>query len=251
MATAPQRPPDHRRHLRHRGLDVVEAVDPGRHRRGRRREGAQRAVQEPRRVRPAHGAPRNAVAESISTTDSKVYTIGVDSEEVRGSSSTVELRVCQPDRARASSHTSKDSTRSTRQCARVRTAGATAGAGDVGPAGDRRSHVRRHPQRAVLDVRDPARRGPVLPPLPASFYADPAAFAAHPIGNGPFEFVSYTPGSNILVHRYDGYAGPRPHTAGIEYRFYANLDDAYADVVAKHRLLIGPAVHLRTRAVAR
>ena len=88
-------------------------------------------------------------------------------------------------------------------------------------------------------------------PLPASFYADPAAFAAHPIGNGPFEFVSYTPGSNILVHRYDGYAGPRPHTAGIEYRFYANLDDAYADVVAKHRLLIGPAVHLHTRAVAR
>jgi oligopeptide transport system substrate-binding protein len=70
-------------------------------------------------------------------------------------------------------------------------------------------------------------------PMPASFFADRKAFEAHPIGNGPFEFVSHTPGKNIVVKRYDKFAGAqKPHIGGIEFRFYTNLDDAYADVVA-------------------
>ncbi|MEV0027502.1 ABC transporter substrate-binding protein [Nocardia sp. NPDC050793] len=70
-------------------------------------------------------------------------------------------------------------------------------------------------------------------PLPRSFFADRAGFEAHPIGNGPFRFVSHTPGENIVVRRYDAYGGARkPHIEGVEFRFYKALEDAYADVVA-------------------
>ncbi|WP_200902502.1 peptide ABC transporter substrate-binding protein [Protofrankia coriariae] len=69
-------------------------------------------------------------------------------------------------------------------------------------------------------------------PLPASFFADRKAYEAHPVGNGPFQFVSYTEGKSLLVKRYDGFAGEKAHVDGIDFRFYANLDDAYADVLA-------------------
>lgn len=70
-------------------------------------------------------------------------------------------------------------------------------------------------------------------PLPASFFADPDGFARHPIGNGPFRFASHEAGANIVVHRYDEYGGAvKPQVEGVEFRFYAALEDAYADVVA-------------------
>jgi len=70
-------------------------------------------------------------------------------------------------------------------------------------------------------------------PMPASFYDDRKAFEAHPVGDGPFLFESHTPGKNIILKRYDQFGGERkPHIGGIEFRFYKNLDDAYADVVA-------------------
>jgi len=70
-------------------------------------------------------------------------------------------------------------------------------------------------------------------PLPEAFFADRSAFEAHPIGNGPFRFVSREPGKNIIVERYEEYAGRcKPNIKGIEFRFYQTLDAAYADVVA-------------------
>ncbi len=70
-------------------------------------------------------------------------------------------------------------------------------------------------------------------PLPQSFFADRAAFEAHPIGNGPFAFESHVPQQNIVLRRYDAYVGARtPRVAGVEFRFYKMLEDAYADVVA-------------------
>jgi oligopeptide transport system substrate-binding protein len=70
-------------------------------------------------------------------------------------------------------------------------------------------------------------------PLPAGFFADRKAFEAHPIGDGPFQFVSYTKGKDLLVKRYDGYAGtPKPSIGGVDFRFYTDLDKAYADVLA-------------------
>jgi oligopeptide transport system substrate-binding protein len=70
-------------------------------------------------------------------------------------------------------------------------------------------------------------------PLPKAFFADRAAFEAHPIGDGPFRYVSRRPGRNIVVRRYERYGGPcKPHIKGVEFRFYKTLDAAYADVVA-------------------
>lgn len=70
-------------------------------------------------------------------------------------------------------------------------------------------------------------------PLPTSFFADKAAFEAHPVGNGPFRFVSRDRGHNIVVERYEQFAGAqKPHVVRVEFRFYPALENAYADVVA-------------------
>lgn len=70
-------------------------------------------------------------------------------------------------------------------------------------------------------------------PLPKVFFEDRAAYEAHPVGNGAFRFVSREREKNILLKRYDEYAGDdRPHIGGIDFRIYASLEDAYRDVVA-------------------
>ena len=73
----------------------------------------------------------------------------------------------------------------------------------------------------------------VFSPLPDSFFADPAAFEANPIGNGPFRYVERTPNTNIIVERYEEYAGPeKPSVQRVEFREYADGNAAYQDVVA-------------------
>ncbi|BCJ51443.1 peptide ABC transporter substrate-binding protein [Actinoplanes sp. NBRC 14428] len=70
-------------------------------------------------------------------------------------------------------------------------------------------------------------------PMPESFFADRKAYEQHPIGNGPFEFVSYTKGKNLVVKRFDKFSGERKaRIGGIEHLFYTDLDKAYADVLA-------------------
>jgi oligopeptide transport system substrate-binding protein len=70
-------------------------------------------------------------------------------------------------------------------------------------------------------------------PLPASFFTDRKAYEAHPVGDGPFEFVSWTPGKDLLVKRYDAFAGAQQaKIGGVDFRFYADLDKAYADLLA-------------------
>jgi oligopeptide transport system substrate-binding protein len=70
-------------------------------------------------------------------------------------------------------------------------------------------------------------------PLPRAFFEDREAFEAHPIGNGAFSFVSREPGKNILLTRYDNYVGEdKPSIGGIDFRIYDSLPDAYYDVIA-------------------
>lgn len=70
-------------------------------------------------------------------------------------------------------------------------------------------------------------------PLPRAFFADREAFEAHPIGNGAFRFVSREKERNILLERYEQYAGDdKPHIGGVDFRIYADLGDAYHDVIA-------------------
>ncbi|MGQ0773739.1 MAG: peptide ABC transporter substrate-binding protein [Pseudonocardiales bacterium] len=72
-------------------------------------------------------------------------------------------------------------------------------------------------------------------PLPDSFFEDQEAFEAAPVGNGPFQFESRQPGTDIKLSRYDDYLGERkPSIAGVEFRIYESLESAYADVVANN-----------------
>jgi oligopeptide transport system substrate-binding protein len=72
-------------------------------------------------------------------------------------------------------------------------------------------------------------------PLPDSFFADQAAWEENPIGNGPFRYVSRQPGANIEVERYEEWPGdPKPSIAGVEFRFYESAEAAYADVVSNN-----------------
>jgi oligopeptide transport system substrate-binding protein len=69
-------------------------------------------------------------------------------------------------------------------------------------------------------------------PLPKAFFEDRAAYEAHPIGNGAFRFVSRVPERNILLMSYDQYAGDdKPRIGGVDFRIYADLADAYYDVM--------------------
>ncbi|WP_225729352.1 MULTISPECIES: ABC transporter substrate-binding protein [unclassified Nocardia] len=192
---------------------------------------------------PKTAVPRNAIAESIKTTDSKVYTITLkpgwtfqDGTPVTAKSfvDAWNFTAYGPNHQKGASLLSH-----------IQGFGQVNSSADVSPAAAGPAPVKEMSGLRVVDDRTfvvtlnapfavfPSQLGSVqFFPLPASFYRDPAAFKAHPIGDGPFEFVSYKPGSNIVVRRYDKYAGEKPHIGGIEYRFYRNLDDAYADVVA-------------------
>jgi ABC-type transport system substrate-binding protein len=68
-------------------------------------------------------------------------------------------------------------------------------------------------------------------PLPESFFADPAAFGTHPIGNGPFKAdEDYVPGQGVKLSRYDDYAGDDKAKAdGVEFVVYAEQSTAYTD----------------------
>ena len=70
-------------------------------------------------------------------------------------------------------------------------------------------------------------------PMPESFFADPQAFEENPIGNGPFRFESRVPDQNVTLTRYDEYGGAAPaNVGGVEFRFYADSEAAYQDVVS-------------------
>lgn len=70
-------------------------------------------------------------------------------------------------------------------------------------------------------------------PVPDSFFADPAAFGRKPIGAGPFQFVSGTPDSGYKLAAFPGYDGPaKPSIKGVDLRIYISREAAYNDLVA-------------------
>lgn len=72
-------------------------------------------------------------------------------------------------------------------------------------------------------------------PMPDSFFADPKAFEAKPIGNGPFQFVSFTPSQSIKLTAFPDYSGSdKPKVKDVEFKIYQSLDAAYTDVVANN-----------------
>lgn len=71
-------------------------------------------------------------------------------------------------------------------------------------------------------------------PLPARAVADPAAFALSPVGNGPYALDGpWRTGSRIGLRPSGAYVGADPaRNAGIEFRIYADLARARADLEA-------------------
>ena len=70
-------------------------------------------------------------------------------------------------------------------------------------------------------------------PLPQKFFADRAGYEAAPVGDGPFRFESRTPNQNLVLDRYDQYAGDdKAQVQRLEFRVYDSQQTAYDDLVS-------------------
>ncbi|GAA2776173.1 ABC transporter substrate-binding protein [Kitasatospora sp. CM 4170] len=72
-------------------------------------------------------------------------------------------------------------------------------------------------------------------PLPQAFFADPKAFGDKPIGNGPFEMDgSWEHNKQIKVKRYENFPASdgKAKLQGVTFKIYDNLDTAYNDLRA-------------------
>ncbi|MEZ0073439.1 ABC-type oligopeptide transport system substrate-binding subunit [Planotetraspora sp. GP83] len=70
-------------------------------------------------------------------------------------------------------------------------------------------------------------------PLPDSVLTKPSSFAAHPVGNGPFQLTSGKPESDVVVERFDGYAGTvRTNVSKITYRLFSDENATYRDLLS-------------------
>jgi oligopeptide transport system substrate-binding protein len=184
------------------------------------------------------GTPRRAVAESINTSDSTVWTIRFklnwtfhDGSPVTAQSfvDAWNYTAYSPNRMSNASYLSP--TQGFDQVT-LRTGRQAVRRGDVRHPDVGAKRARRGQVRAVLGIRDAAGVRGVLPDA-AGLVPDRAAFEALSIGNGPFRFDSCMPGRNVVVRRFDDYAGHRrPNVGGLEFRFYTNLKLDYSDLLA-------------------
>jgi peptide/nickel transport system substrate-binding protein len=60
--------------------------------------------------------------------------------------------------------------------------------------------------------------------------AGDAAFNLHPIGSGPYTFVSSIPGSQIMLKRNDAWWGPKPQIANVTFRAVPSAASRVADL---------------------
>ncbi|MEV6332594.1 ABC transporter substrate-binding protein [Streptomyces sp. NPDC051909] len=68
-------------------------------------------------------------------------------------------------------------------------------------------------------------------PLADSFYKDTKAAGQNPVGNGPYKFKSWDHKKQIEVVRFDGYKGPnKAKNGGVIYKNYTGLEAAYEDL---------------------
>ncbi|MYV68309.1 ABC transporter substrate-binding protein, partial [Streptomyces sp. SID2131] len=71
----------------------------------------------------------------------------------------------------------------------------------------------------------------VFAPLPESFYKDTKAAGQKPIGNGPYKFKSWDHKKQIEIVRYDDYKGPnKAKNGGVVFKNYTTLEAAYEDL---------------------
>jgi len=195
---------------------------------------------------PRTAAPTDAVAESIETTDSRVYTITLEDGWTFHDGTPVTAQSF----ADAWNYTaySPNAQQSASFFAQIQ------GFSDVNTADpDGADGPQQAPQPAATEMSGlrvvddsilevtlaepfavfPTQLGySAFSPLPEAFFADQEAFEANPIGNGAFRFVSRQPGADIKLSRYEGYAGEKPKVKDVEIRIYETAEAAYSDVVA-------------------
>ncbi|PYC72106.1 peptide ABC transporter substrate-binding protein [Streptomyces tateyamensis] len=72
---------------------------------------------------------------------------------------------------------------------------------------------------------------PAFSPLPDGFFNDPAGYGQKPIGNGPYQFVSWDHNSQIVTKAYPNYQGvDKPKNGGVVFKAYTTSEAAYADL---------------------
>ncbi|MGH2737249.1 MAG: ABC transporter substrate-binding protein, partial [Actinomycetota bacterium] len=72
---------------------------------------------------------------------------------------------------------------------------------------------------------------PALSPVPPA--AGGGSFASQPVGNGPYRLLApISPGSPLLLQRFDGYVGTRPLVPTLEYRTFDVASDAWPEFLA-------------------
>ncbi|MCW2505594.1 MAG: peptide transporter substrate-binding protein, partial [Actinomycetia bacterium] len=71
-------------------------------------------------------------------------------------------------------------------------------------------------------------------PLPDVFFKDPKGFGQKPVGNGPFKFVSWEHKSSIKITRNDDYPLAKPKVKDVTFKLYQSLDTAYADLTSNN-----------------
>ena len=54
----------------------------------------------------------------------------------------------------------------------------------------------------------------------------------HPVGTGPFQFVSYAPLESFVVERFEDYYGAKAHLNQVVFKIYANTDAAFLELMA-------------------
>ncbi|KUO11770.1 peptide ABC transporter substrate-binding protein [Streptomyces sp. DSM 15324] len=68
-------------------------------------------------------------------------------------------------------------------------------------------------------------------PLPESFYKDPKAAGEKPVGNGPYQFVSWDHKKAITVKKFAGYQGSNAaKNGGVVFKNYSTPETAYEDL---------------------
>ncbi|MGW4895006.1 peptide ABC transporter substrate-binding protein [Kitasatospora sp. NPDC004240] len=68
-------------------------------------------------------------------------------------------------------------------------------------------------------------------PLPDAFFSDPAGYGQKPVGNGPYQFVSWDHNQQVVTKSYPNYQGvDKPKNGGIVFKMYTTAEAAYADL---------------------
>ncbi|MGP4049448.1 peptide ABC transporter substrate-binding protein [Streptomyces sp. 2A115] len=75
----------------------------------------------------------------------------------------------------------------------------------------------------------------VWSPLPSGFFKDPEGYGEKPVGNGPYQFVSWEHKKQIEVKTYADYQGDdKPKNGGVIFKNYTTVEAGYQDLLSNN-----------------